>query len=374
MEKRRIQKLYQKYLQNTCTREELKLLFKYLEDPQWEKDFQAWDKKMGRGADASNLMRRHSDQYKDRLLDEVMARTQDPQSKAAPPEDRPALANQDSHRGVVDKGRQRKNFAVLYKVAAVLVLAVLASLPIYYMWQQANSAEEAQPLVYTTKERQRTTITLADGSTVRLNANSTLTCSPEFAGGVREVLLQGEAFFTVTEDANKPFLVKTAHLATRVLGTSFNVKAFPEQPIAVTVATGEVRVSPLEGGSKEVPDRSQPAYTGSAMVLTQAEQAIYNPRTGSMEKKEVDPERFVGWKDGTLVFEQNNFTEVAEILEQWYGVEVKVENPKLDNCSVSGKFMEHPTLHKVLKGLQFIYKIEYEFMGEKVLITGNGCD
>ena len=318
-------------------------------------------------------MKRYSDQYKDELFNEVMARA----------ESKPAKIRHLQGGTALEKDRQKKK-SLWYKVAAVLALAVLSSLPLYYMWQQGSSQETTQALTYATSGRQRSTITLADGSTVQLNTNSQLICPPAFNGDTREVTLRGEAFFTIIRDTNKPFLVKTAHLTTQVLGTSFNIKAFPEQPTAVTVASGKVKVSPLEGASTD-PDGSRapikaegqeppPMSSASTLVLTQAEQALFDPQTGTLKKKQVNAERFLAWKDGTLLFEKNNFSEVAEILEQWYGIQVTVENPQLDQCSVSGKFMEHPTLHKVLDGLQFIYKIEYEFDGEEVRIMGNGCN
>src|SRR5690606_6655979 len=159
---------------------------------------------------------------------------------------------------------------------------------------------------------------LEDGSVVWLNAASSFSYPREFSRGTREVFLEGEAFFSVARDATRPFIIHTAEMETRVLGTTFNVKAYRNaDDMQVTVVSGEVEVS--------IPS----AATGKEAVLLQPRQmATYTRAEGLLSKATVaDVAPAEEWKEGKLVFNLASMEEVAATRERTFGLKVKIENP-----------------------------------------------
>src|SRR5690606_36092602 len=119
-----------------------------------------------------------------------------------------------------------------------------------------------------------------------LNAESRLLYPSRFRGGRREVTLVGEAYFEVAHQADKPFIIHSGKLITQVLGTSFNIKAYENDPdIKVAVLTGKVGVRNLTGNQK-------------AVFLTPNQEAVYNKAINSIGKQKVDASLSVSWKDG----------------------------------------------------------------------------
>lgn len=251
------------------------------------------------------------------------------------------------------------------KAAVLLLVVSVSALGLWYFNQTGSTAiawREKQ-----TQRGQKATITLTDGSTVVLNADTKLSYPERFGEATREVILQGEAFFMVSKD-EKPFLVRSENLVIKVMGTSFNIRAYPESNTQVTVATGKVSVAkaPTSNNNKS---EKQP---DELLLLTPNEQATYDRNTHNMFKKQVDTDRVFAWREGTLMFTAAKFHEVVNTLQRWYGTEIVLENEAIGNCVVSFE-SKNESLENVLKALQFIIDIEYEFINEEVVISGNGC-
>ncbi len=261
----------------------------------------------------------------------------------------------------IPKAPQKKKF-VWYKAAAVIVLAIAAT---WILYPSATGPTETSTsmLVYETRAGQKSTITLSDGSVVRLNSGSRLTYPKVFSGNSREVSLEGEAFFEVIRNERKPFIISTSGVVTEVLGTSFNIRAFPEEDVQVTVATGKVRVA---------------AEEGSGVLLTPSEQAVFDTRLGTLEKKAVELDRYLAWKEGRLRFDDARLSDVITALERWYGTTITLQNKAMGNCLIAAQF-QNKNLAEVLKVIQLsMVDFQYEFRengGEiSVAIDGNeGC-
>lgn len=252
-----------------------------------------------------------------------------------------------------------------YGIAAAI--AVLVATGITYFGKTSPNA----PTLITQRmaSGQKGNLTLPDGTKVNLNSDSKLVFPESFAGDTREVVLEGEAFFEVKRNEEKPFLVRTGNLTTKVLGTSFNIKAYgDDKQIAVSVATGKVEVTEQRNASA---DNGVEAV--AKILLTPNEQVVYNEEDRSLTKKEVTAGSIAAWKDGVLFFERTPFGEVVQTLERWYGVNIELENPDLDNCLIRGKH-EKQNLSTVLQALQFSMDITYE-INEKgsITINGKGC-
>src|SRR5690606_25369938 len=136
-------------------------------------------------------------------------------------------------------------------------------------------------------------INLSDGTLVLLNAASTLTYPAEFGENTREVILDGEAYFEVTKDPEKPFIVRTAKQRIEVLGTSFNINAYNnETTTKTTLLTGAVRINTSTNTDTD----------GESRVLTPNQQSVVNDNQKAITVKQINPESAIAWKNGLFNF------------------------------------------------------------------------
>lgn len=251
---------------------------------------------------------------------------------------------------------RRKSLLRPWAVAASLFFIVgLTSVWLYYNSQPLAPAAipEQKWLTKTTVNGAKLTFKLPDGSLVRLNANSSITFPAEFADSLREVRLDGQAFFEVEKNPAAPFMVKTDLLQVEVLGTSFDVLAYrdgSEQRVAL--ASGEVSVS-SEDGLRE--------------VLHPLEMLSYSKEKKEMIKEVFDPKKVLGWKEGIIHFENTSFPEVFKTLERWYGVEISIHA----NIKFKGRFngrFDNQSLENVLTGIAYSEGFQFRIDGSRVEI------
>jgi transmembrane sensor len=253
---------------------------------------------------------------------------------------------------------------VTYSIAAcVALIAVVAGYLLFReneaknIYQAFRLNEEATP-----KGEQRR-IALDDGTVVWMNANSSLRYSKNFATeALREVYLEGEAYFDVSEDREKPFVVHTSGIAIRVLGTSFNVRSYATDPVVeTTLVEGKVTITSPE--QELLP----------ALTLLPNQQALFNKDSKKIELTEsVNPEAYTGWKNGLMVFDNKSFAYIKETLERWYGVTIQMEDEQSLMCTFSARFRDK-TLKEVLEIFKDTEAINYLIDGDRVLITGKLC-
>lgn len=194
-------------------------------------------------------------------------------------------------------------------------------------------------------------VLLEDGTDVWLNADSKLKYPIVFNGESREVVLSGEAYFEVKKD-NRPFIVNLESGDITVLGTSFGVSAYPGYPNYTTLVRGSVRFTSLR--------REQ-------IVLTPGEQAVVDI-FGSLKKRNVDVEEFVGWKDGVFIFKDKPLAEIMEILERWYGVHVIFQDNSLKELEYTGSLERYDSINTFLQLLEKLEEIQYEIKGNTIIL------
>ncbi|MCJ8164051.1 FecR domain-containing protein [Pontibacter sp. E15-1] len=245
------------------------------------------------------------------------------------------------------------------KVAAVLLpLFLLAGLALYSLRPEpaAYVSVEAAPGV-------RKAVYLPDGSVVHLHAGSRVTFQKGFGGKKREIDLQGEAFFEVAKDRQRPFIVHTGAISTQALGTSFNIRYMAgEEAIAVSLATGVVQVErQAEKGRKQLLGR-----------LTPGLQLAYHGASQEFAVAPFDRAEVLGWKEGVLTFRSADMDEVVRKLEQWYGVEIEVEAKGKPGKAwdYTGAY-DNESLDKVLEGIGFVKGFTYKRTKKKVKIEFN---
>jgi transmembrane sensor len=216
----------------------------------------------------------------------------------------------------------------------------------------------AETITESTARGEKLTTYLPDGTKVFLNADSRITYTKDFGSDLREVTLNGEAFFEVVHNAEKPFVVHTEQASTRVLGTSFNVKNISDQRLEVTLVEGKVNVI---------------SSRGESAVLKPNQQAIIESQSALITTKEVETDRFVDWKNNTLRFEQVTLQEAVNTLQTWYDVTITVQNPSLAKCMITATYQDE-SLENVLKSFEFLLKIKYTINDKQVVIDGKACN
>jgi transmembrane sensor len=214
-----------------------------------------------------------------------------------------------------------------------------------------------------TLKGQKLTIHLNDGTEVILNSGSKITYPLKFSDNERKVDIEGEAFFEVSPDPNRPFLVRSSNIETKVLGTSFNIQSIPELGIyKVALVTGKLMV-------EKVTINSNVDKMG-AMVLNPGEMADLDSESGQLSKLPFNVEEFTAWKDGVIYFKDAGHRKVINTLENWYGVEIQTIGKPQREWKFTSK-IQKDNLKNVLEILKAAQDIDYNIHGNKVEIFLN---
>lgn len=329
MDKKTFQDLLDKYLQGNCNEEEAQLLFKFYDYFQGDK---LWNDQLG-------------DQ-------EIVERDLFKQIE----------------RNIERKEREAYNEAkskrpVLLRVGALLLVLMTIGVSTWFYFHEF--AQEVKLMEAATKEGQKSTVMLSDGSQVRLNSDSKLTFPETFDAHTRKVYLEGEAYFDVARDEKRPFVIQSGKIATTVLGTSFNVKAFSGEDAEVTVASGKVQVEHVPGEAGEA---------GESVLLMPKQQAHFDLSKRSFLVREVDLEDYLSWKEGIIKFENTELKDAVKTLERWYGVHIKLENEKLAHCMIRTGTYENENLYNILRSFKYFLGVEIDVQDQNhITIKGTGC-
>jgi ferric-dicitrate binding protein FerR (iron transport regulator) len=257
---------------------------------------------------------------------------------------------------IVRKAPFRKIFLYTGIAAASVLLFVFISRVLVQQDKlQPNGLRYSDVRVSDAGERK--SFQLPDGSTVLLNSGTTIKIADNFNGSTREVSLVGEAYFDVTKNPEKPFIIHTEVMDVKVLGTVFNVKAYSGDKTAETsLIEGSVEVTLRNAGNKTILLRPKQKITASM-----------NSATKDYVVKEIAPETSdttaseISWTKNRLVFTNNSFEEIAIQLQRWYGVELIFDNEAIKQFRFTATF-DQKSITQVLEALKlsrdFDYRIE----------------
>lgn len=246
---------------------------------------------------------------------------------------------------------KNKTFKPL-KWAIAAVLFVSLSFGSYQLYQSKSTAIEY--LTHRNGNGKISEFILSDGTKISLNCNSTITYPKVFHGDTREVTLDGEAFFEVAKDKDKPFMVVANGIKTTVLGTKFNVSAYRNlKEVTVALQEGKVEVQTAEGRDK--------------LVLKPAEMATFDKVTRSLSRSITDASIVSSWKDGNIIFNGANFEDIATKLFNIYGIKI-VDQTKNLKWNYSGNFEKTDYL-TIIKSICFAKKINYKQTNQTILLT-----
>jgi len=272
------------------------------------------------------------------------------------------------------------------KYAAILIPVFLLGGAAAFWILRNRSAELLHPMTYKveTPAGTRSVISLADGTRVWLNAGSNLTYSQNYNVKKREVNLTGEAYFNVAKDASRPFVVKSAGLEIKALGTAFNVKAYPsDNRFTATLVEGSIVV---EGKSRTgkfshtlKPKQNITLVTVDGTVQSKENVRRVTPgaRDGEMQIRKIDRIEvandvntllYTSWKDRRWVIERASFDSFAEMLERRYNVSIAYDPVEMKDISFTG-IIENETLEQVFRILQMSAPLKYKFGKGEVEIS-----
>jgi len=192
-------------------------------------------------------------------------------------------------------------------------------------------------------------ITLADGTRVWLNAGSRLIYPSRFVDKTREVFLSGEAFFDVTNNEEQPFVVKTVDVNIEVLGTRFNVLAYPEDYSVQTVlAEGKVTVKGTDAG-----------LFRKAVQLEPGQMAYFNKKSKETIVNKVDVEPYILWTQGLFSFSNTDFNRITMKLERYYDINFRYDDPMKGTIQVTGKLDVTQEREEVLEYLEILTGLQF---------------
>lgn len=197
--------------------------------------------------------------------------------------------------------------------------------------------------------------TLSDGTLAIVNSHSTLVYPAQFNKSERNVQLNGEAWFNVTANAARPFVITAGPIRVKVIGTSFNVRNNSEN-IVVTVKTGVVRM----------------ISNTDSITLQAGKKGIYNIKTGKFLIENTFRPNEIGYATRIFNFENASLQEIAAQLEKAYNITILFNNHKLKNCTMSSSF-DNKTVEYIFEVLAMTLNIQYKIENKTVYISGNSC-
>ncbi len=198
-------------------------------------------------------------------------------------------------------------------------------------------------------------VTLADGTRVHLNYNTTLKYPVVFGKQARIVYLKGEAYFEVAPDADRPFYVVTENMKIKQYGTSFNVNAYSPDHTYVVLVDGSISV--LQGEEHhEVP-------------LRPGQKAILHSGSRKVQVENVNVEKYIAWNEGYFHFEDESLEDIMKTLSNWYNVEVVFKSPKLKNLHFTGVLDRNSTISPTIRAIARTVNIKIKVRDRTIILS-----
>lgn len=287
---------------------------------------------------------RYTDIELEELLNKLVASTRSPRGRFSATASNPELEKR------LKSHTRRLTLARTFSAAAAVVLLCL-SVWTAYLYMEPVTIQTVSTLAETR------TIHLPDGSTVTLNHYSSLSYPEKFKSGKREVELNGEAYFEVSKDKKHPFIVQTETINIEVLGTHFNVDAYPDNPdVRTTLLTGLVAVS---NKSKSV-----------SMILKPNEIAIYNKVKEKLTCKVLEnAQDEISWRNGEFIFDDLTLQEIARELSNSFGTTIQIADTALQSYRITARFRNGEDLDTILSVLHNAGYFNYSQDNKQIIIT-----
>lgn len=234
----------------------------------------------------------------------------------------------------------------LFRVAAAVLFAALLIVSGYEVFYHSQESKKMMEVSATNQILKA--FALPDGTLVSLNTNTKIKYPKTFTRNIREITIEGEAFFEVVPNKDKPFIIHAGNSQIKVLGTSFNVNAYPSaKSVEVVVETGKVQVL----------NKATKANETNELILTSGERGTLVYSSNSLLKSTNQNPNFLAWKTRNLIFKATSLAEVIENLEKVYNVNIQMADPKLNELLLTAQFNNYP-LDFILKVIETTFRIE----------------
>ena len=328
-----IPQIIQKYLQGKCTREELHKAIAYFHDPRLNQEIEDllsenWEK------DQISIPVEHESKNISAILNRIHQKIE------------PELKR-------IRMRKTRQLFIHVSRMAAVLVIGV-------FMGILVNTLKKEDPIVYSslTPRGSISQIVLPDSTLVYLNSDTELKFTYNPSKRRREVFLDGEAWFHVSENKKRPFVVSTNYYDVVVTGTEFNVKAYREEKKIVTT---------LESGSVVIPSNDK-FRMKTSKVLVPGDQFVFDWENKSIETQKVRTSYYTSWKDNKLIFINMNLADLIILLERKYDIDIEVTDKSILNYHYDGT-IKNESILEIMDLIKVTMPIDYKVVGQKIQIT-----
>lgn len=252
----------------------------------------------------------------------------------------------------------RKRFPAILKYAAVALILVTTGLFGYHLVNRNISGSAIQHVSSREKDLPKDLI-LPDGTNITLNSNTDITYPTKFSAKYREVTLKGEAFFDVQPDPDCPFVIDAGEARINVLGTSFNVCAYPaSETIEVVVETGKVEIL------QTTPEPTNP------VLLTPGEKATLSKKERKLIKQKNNDPNFNAWKTYNLLFENSKLSYVIQNLEKTYHVDIQTPGLNTDELFLTAQFYSK-SIEFILDVIRITFNLELKTENDRYILTKN---
>ncbi|RAJ35642.1 FecR family protein [Pedobacter cryoconitis] len=269
-----------------------------------------------------------------------------------------------------------KSSSGFYKYISFAAAAVIILVSLYFIQQSYSVSENIKvehpfaASVFSSGQVPRKTVTLIDGTVITLHQNSEIKLAKNFNPAQRELWLTGEAFFEVKHDAKHPFIVHTPFNDIKVLGTSFNVKAYPHSGLVETsLIHGSVQVESKKYPGYRVllkPDEKLSFYSAPASKDESLKNIFIvsslNRNTETHQSEEIQ------WIHHPMLIDNEPLAAIAEKLQNWYGIEIYIADPEVKTYRYSGTF-ENESIIKTLEALQTAYPFEFKAEQNRIILS-----
>jgi ferric-dicitrate binding protein FerR (iron transport regulator) len=335
MSKEKFIELVTKALLNESTLEEKKQLYSLLQNDEYNNLF-LWI------SENLNKSKVSSDQYEyslDRGFSKLTEKIQKHEPSFTWKKDRPLIF---------------KHHTSLLRIAASIILFVLVSFSSLYFLGLFEKEQYSISLnEKITNSGQKSILTLFDGTKITLNANSKLKYPTHFGEFSREIYLEGEAYFEVVHNSKKPFIVHTREISTCVLGTKFNVTAFPEDKcIEISLVEGKVIVS-----NNDRNDNSEETS------LLPEQQYVYDKKEEEGLVRNFNVLEVIGWKNNTYVFENEPLKNVLVKLERAFGVKLEVKDKDVLDYKLKANF-KNESFWAIIEAIKYATELDYKIVSK----------
>ena len=262
----------------------------------------------------------------------------------------------------IDSGRKTKIWRIAMSYAAALAIVLLSIGFFWEEWQKTPLSKEEDTLnTKVTKQTligQKALLVLEDGTKVMLNSGSSISYSANFRNNAeRLVELTGEAFFDVSRDTLRPFVVRTGRLTTTALGTSFNIKSYEDEDSEISLFTGSVAVKNVmedEGVER--------------ILLAPGQSAVLKEGSTALFKSTFDVTTRNLWTKNTIYFDNTPLDQTLKTLERWYSVTIAIENLPADREFFCFGVFHDDNLDNVLNSIGYLWGFEHEIEDRKVTL------